>query len=1846
MKKNISPLLVWLFLFLIACNSDNKTVDTDAAFGKYVQAFTSGTISTEPVISVYLAKPFTSDVNPEQQLFQFSPEIKGKTVLVGNRIIEFRPSEPLKSGTKYSAEFYLGKIVETEKGLEKMPFSFSTIKQSFSVTLEGLKNYESDVPEQMKFSGYLLTADVANPVETEKVIAASYKGKEISLNWTHATDRRKHFFTIDSLLRDETNTQELIISWDGKPLNVDKKGQEKVKVPALNVFNVLDAKVLQEPEQHLEIRFSDPLQKSQDLTGLVTLSDGTSLRLVTEGNIIKAWPEKMLSGEIDLTVFEGIENVNYAKIKSPQTFRLQFSSLKPAVRLIGKGVIVPQNGTLEMPFEAVSLNAVEIRVIQIFKNNVLQFFQENRLEGDSELKKVGRLVYSGKVPLKGQTPQDLLKWNTYKVNLADFITIEPGAIYNVQFRFHKEFSLYSCGEEQKEDSNLEQTEILEDEPYQTTWDQPGWYSDYYYPDGYDWDERDNPCDVSYYNYSHFVSRNIFASELGIIAKEGRNHVMDFAVTNLLSTEPESGVELKLFNYQNQLIETVTTGNSGFAKVDMKKKPFLLVAQKGKQFGYLRLDDGSALSTSNFNISGEVITDGLKGFIYGERGVWRPSDTLFLNFIVEKENAELPDNYPVVFQLVNPNGQVVEKRVQTENINGFYSFKIKTESDAPTGNWRAEVKVGNATFSKRVKIETVKPNRLKVDLKLPQKAMTLDTESIPMESMWLFGSPARSLKAKVDVLFVKDKTEFEGFEKYSFTDPASQFSPEEQTIFEGRLDENGKATIPVDFSSLENAPGMLKAWFTSRVFEEGGDFSINVKQARLAPFETFVGVKMPDSEDDWFTTDTDYSPEIVLVDANGKPVSGDKLQVRLYKIDWRWWWESGSENLAHYVSGNYYKPVSRWNIEKAQQKNRIKLNVKYKSWEDNGRYLLWVKDETSGHASGVTFYMSKWGSWRSEGMADGATLLTLKTDKEKYKVGEKIEVSIPSSKTGKALVSLENGTEVMDWFWVETQDKQTKFMIETKPEMAPNFYIHVSLIQSYGQTENDAPLRLYGVIPVSVENPETILKPVIEAPAEIEPEKKYTITVSEANQKEMTYTLAVVDEGLLGLTNFRTPDPHAAFYAREALGVKTWDLYDLVAGAYGARLEKAFAVGGDADMANKGKKEVNRFKPVVQFAGPFTLKKGQTNKHEFTMPNYVGSVRVMVVAGKDGAYGNNEKEVLVRKGLMLLATLPRVLAPDEEVSLPVDVFAMKENVKNATISVKTNDFVGVLGEEQKSVEFASPGEKMVYFKLKAKSKTGVAKIEIEAKSGSERAIYEVELEIRNPNSAVTVEKSAAVDGQKSWSEELKVPGVPADAEAWVEVSGFPPLNLTKHLEYLISYPHGCIEQVTSGAFPQLFLANLTKLSVDEKQSTEDHIRSALQKLPSYQIDNGGFGYWPGSSMVNEWGTNYAGHFMLKAQSEGYSLPIGLKDKWLNFQRTAARNWNSSGSYKNGIYYRGYDFIQAYRLYTLALAGSPDLGAMNRLREKGEKTAEVTWRLAATYVLAGQPEAARELINSLTTEVSDYQEMGGTFGSALRDKAMILETLVLLKDKKEAFRMLQNISDEINKRDWLSTQTAAWCLNSAGTFAKAFYKGDSETQFELNVNGEKSSLRTEIPVLKIPVKVKSDGKVNVNFTNKGANTNYVRILARGIPVGVDSTSMSNNLVLNVKYIDSGNREVDPKSLKQGEDFKMVVTVKNPGKERDYEEMVLNTVFPSGWEIINKRLNDVPEDKNSSYEYQDIRDDRVYTYFDLAMNQQKTFVFYLNAAYAGRFYQPPVNCEAMYDNSIRAQESGNWVEVVAGK
>jgi uncharacterized protein YfaS (alpha-2-macroglobulin family) len=472
------------------------------------------------------------------------------------------------------------------------------------------------------------------------------------------------------------------------------------------------------------------------------------------------------------------------------------------------------------------------------------------------------------------------------------------------------------------------------------------------------------------------------------------------------------------------------------------------------------------------------------------------------------------------------------------------------------------------------------------------------------------------------------------------------------------------------------------------------------------------------------------------------------------------------------------------------------------------------------------------------------------------------------------------------------------------------------------------------------------------------------------------------------------------------------------------------------------------------------------------------------------------------------------------------------------------------------------------------------------------------------------------------------------KASLEISSVPALNLAKRLGYLVDYPYGCAEQTTSSAFPQLYLEQLTDLSDRQKAEAQRNIKAVISKLNGFQVPNGGLSYWPGESEVDEWCTNYAGHFMLAAQAQGYTLPVGFLDNWKRYQRQRAVNW-SPGTRD----FYGADLVQAYRLYLLALARVPELGAMNRLKEFKYLSPQAKWRLAAAYKLAGQPEIGLQMISGLPTTVKPYDQLYGTYGSDLRDEAMILESLTLLGQHQQAAQMLRTVASHLSQDDWYSTQTTAYSLLAIAEYCGQ-NKGDSKLMFNYGSTAVNSNSYLWQAAL-------SANGGNTSVKNNGKNILYVRLIQQGQPApGQEPAPVNNDDILSMKvnYMTMKGQPINVTSLKQGTDFVAQVTVRNPGHRGRYDNMALTEIFPSGWEILNTRmLNNDEVFKSSASDYQDIRDDRVNTYFGLDERQEVTYYVMLNASYTGKYYLPATYCGAMYNASINAIQKGKWVEVV---
>tara|TARA_R110002096_G_scaffold48698_3_gene128941 strand:- start:4413 stop:6215 length:1803 start_codon:yes stop_codon:yes gene_type:complete len=599
--------------------------------------------------------------------------------------------------------------------------------------------------------------------------------------------------------------------------------------------------------------------------------------------------------------------------------------------------------------------------------------------------------------------------------------------------------------------------------------------------------------------------------------------------------------------------------------------------------------------------------------------------------------------------------------------------------------------------------------------------------------------------------------------------------------------------------------------------------------------------------------------------------------------------------------------------------------------------------------------------------------------------------------------------------------------------------------------------------------------------------------------------------------------------------------------------------------------------------------------------------------------------------MVLASLPRKITPGETVTLPVTVFAMENKVKEVTLQIKPDPFFTIEGKTVQSVSFTQPDEKMAYFQLKVADFKGTGKVVVEASGNGERASFEVPIDVVNPNPLTTVTEDMVLEAGSSRKIDLETFGIPGSNNAEVEFSTLPPMNFNGRMQYLIQYPHGCLEQTTSSAFPQLFIADIFDINTAKKKEVQQNVESAIKRVGSYQTPNGGFAYWPGQNYADDWSSSYVGHFLLEADKKGYVLPLGFKSSWVNYQQDIARQWRSGTGYS--------DLAQAYRLYTLALSGNADIASMNRLRETTNLSNEGKFRLAAAYGLVGQESVAQQIIKSANYDFSEGKYEYQTYGSSDRNRAMALETFVLLNDKVKAQEMARNLAQRLSSDQWMSTQSTAYCLLALAKFADMI--GGKGIKASIAVNGGNITINTDKTLANTGLGIKT-GTNSINIKNTGENLLYVSIIKTGIlPVG-EERELQRNLVANVVFKGRNGIKLDPSSIMQGTDFVAEVSLTNTKAEL-IKNVALSEIFPSGWEIVNTRFTDFGDFAENEVTYTDLRDDRANFYFDMKKNETKVFRVLLNASYLGRYYLPGIQAEAMYDYDYAVRTKGQWVEVV---
>ena len=820
--------------------------------------------------------------------------------------------------------------------------------------------------------------------------------------------------------------------------------------------------------------------------------------------------------------------------------------------------------------------------------------------------------------------------------------------------------------------------------------------------------------------------------------------------------------------------------------------------------------------------------------------------------------------------------------------------------------------------------------------------------------------------------------------------------------------------------------------------------------------------------------------------------------------------------------------------------------------------------------------------------------------------------------------------------LDTRDKSTEFEVAIEKNFAPNIYASVSLLQEYESWQNDRALRLFGVVPIKVEDSESKLNLSIKAPEKILPQSEFEVEIQSSDKKPYTYTLAIVDEGLLSLTNFKTPDIWGYFYAKTGFKLKVFDTYDKIIAKTFGEVAKVLTTGGDGMLmmsaANRAKKskedeQADRFKPVVLYQAPVKTDKNGFAKVKFTMPSYMGSVRVMAVGANERAFGASDKSILVSAPVLMLETLPRSLRIGDEFKLLVQVFKIDKNVKNASLSIKSKNKLLSLEKSTLSVDFSKGDTQNVYFDVRVNNENiGIEELEFELKAGKYSYKSQSEIDIKAKNAYSFASEDFVIKAGESKEVGIDESFLKGSTAAILKISPTPILNLDKRLNFLLRYPYGCIEQTTSAVLPQLYLDKFSYKA--DKQKIINNINAAIARFSGFQTANGGFAYWQGGNEADIWGSNYAGLFLLAAKDAGYFVPQSLYNRWLNYEKNFVKQ-NALNRNEMVIY-------QANSLFLLALAKEPNISAMNVLYEKFKSSLDNTslWQLAAAYKLAGMDEIALKIARNTSTEPNlNKHYYSYSYGSALRDKAIIANAYKVVYGKNHS-ELLKELSTHLKSDAYLSTQSAGYAL-----YALAL-------GLDLNESSQGAAMNASVNLNGKEVKFAQNSVQSLEFTSgkaviKTTKDLFASFAVEGIKKEIPKP-FSNNLTITRSFFDERGNEIDENKLKSSQAFYMKLSVAQNGSFGEIQNLALTQILPSGWEVANTLLNDETPSfaRSSQYDFIDIRDDKIMWFFTLY--NKKDFYIRLNAITPGKYTLTGAFVEAMYDDSFQALSEGKAVVV----
>jgi alpha-2-macroglobulin len=1766
----------------------------------------------------------TADLNSWEstKFVEFIPAVAGKFKWTAPNELVFSPASGFEPATEYRAE--LSKEL-SKKTIDKK-YDVSGEEMAFHTPYLQLTEAET-YWTQSRATGKPLAKTklhfnyAVNGSEVGEKLKA--KSNEKTLNQSILQTQTSEAVTVS--LNDapaDKNEQPLELSLEKglKVPNTAYTSKEDLKlssnIPSATKLEVRDVKTGFENNRGMVRVVTTQELKNDDLSAYYTIQPEvqTKAELTENGFVIRG--DFNETDTYVLTLTDQIQGVLGARLEEAVTKDLFFGEMPASISFANKKAIyLSSKGARNVGVQIVNIPKVQVKIAKIYENNILQYLRSNRYE---EYGNVGG--EDNWAPTGNYTYED-----DYNQTLSDVIvdkTVETDNLPKV-----KGVSALNLGLP----------------------DAPNAFRGIYVVTVQSKDEQ----------YNRAV-KMVSLSDIGLIAKQGKDELWVFA-NSIKTAEPLDKLEISLISTNNQTVLTARTDSKGvvkFEKLSEKAPNFkiaMVVAKTlptkdniGDDFNYLFLED-TQVETSRFEVEGKRDnSSGFEAFVYGDRDIYRPGETIHFNTVVRQQSWKSVGEIPLKIKVLLPNGKELKTYRLTTNSEGAVETSLTLDKAAVTGGYSIEVYNGNDVLlaSKKLSIEEFMPDRIKVDVKANQEFYrTGQTIQLNATALNLFGPPASGRNYEMEFSLKKKAFFAEKYKDYIFDIPSN--NKYENVVRQGITDDNGLAkesfSLPATYQDL----GVLEGKIYVTVFDETGRPVNRLKRFDVFTQEVFYGVRLPDS---YVGLNAPVPIGLVAVDKDGRPKATATAQIDVIRMDYQTVVEKQNDQLRY--------------TSKKREKVVYSNVVTFKNGLAEVRYVPTVSGEyevrirringsvgapTTGY-SVTHFYAYGWGSTSASSFEvsnEGEVLMEF--DKASYKVGDKATVLFKTPFAGKLLVTVERN-RVLEHHYLDTDNKSAEFSFSVSDEHLPNVYLTATLIRPLDNS--NLPLTVaHGFASVKVEDDDTQLPVEIVAVEKSRSKTKQKIKIKTARNAQVT--VAVVDEGILQIKNFQTPDIHGFFYQKRALEVSSHDLYPFLFPELS--LTSSSSVGGDGyDLEKRINPLSNgRVNLVAYWSGQ--LETGLSGEAEFEVdiPQFSGDLRIMAVAYKDNAFGSGNKNMKVADPIVISTALPRFLSPDDELIVPVNVTNTEKKAVNVNVSLTVNGQLQNLQGKAQTLSIAPEKESRTTFVVKAAQAMGTGNVTVTVSNGKEKFIEKTELTVRPATSLLKTSQSGVIIGGNTGVVDLRGNDfIPSTVSSKLVVSRSPMVQYAKALDYLLGYPHGCIEQTISKAFPQIYFADIAKTMSPQtyvvKTGESDfnptfNVQAAIQKIESMQLPNGAVSYWPASTEESAWGTAYATHFLIEAQRAGFEINASALGRMLDYLTVKTGTpateieyvLDETGSYNQvNIASRS----SLYSLYVLSLGEKANRASMNYYKQNQPLlTADTRYLLAAAFKQIGDERSYKTLLQAPQPPKgeSPIRQLSGSFASPIRNLALSLNTLIETDPNNIQIPTLaRRLSQALNTTSYLNTQEAAFSFLALGKLAKK--NAGNTTTAKFTINGK--SYQFEGKDLNIAI----NSPLRGSGATSGKGSLYWFAQSEGLSATGNYTEEDAGLRVRKQFL---NRNGQPLSTFRQNDLVVVKVTLSSTDGSPVENVVVTDLLPAAFEIENPRLTeprDMPWIKNATVpDHFDIRDDRI-NYYTTANSTEKTFYYMVRVITKGTFTLGPVSADAMYSGDFRSYSGGGKVKV----